>query len=145
MCIRAVCIVYIGLCYLIRYDEISSVHCEIWEIFAVEKMGWDNNNENDLIDLFTAIVPVVWLWTMVLSMTKQVSSDLSHLIERLIELEEAFIKAMTRGIQVYSRPLSFHLLTSTEHAAIFQNIEKVCARLLFELLVFYYTWLWFVT
>jgi len=59
----------------------------------------------------------------------QVNSDLTHLIERLIELEEAFIAAMTLGVQVYSRPLGFHVLTSTEHFGLFQNVEKVSVRL----------------
>lgn len=51
--------------------------------------------------------------------------NVQQLIERCIGLEEEFIAAMSLGIQVYSRPLSFHLLTPTEHDGLFQNVDKV--------------------
>ena len=56
--------------------------------------------------------------------------DVGQLIEQMIGLEEAFQGAMTLGIQAYSRPLSFHLLTPAEHGGLFQNVEKVIARTL---------------
>ena len=46
-------------------------------------------------------------------------------LQSLLECEQDFVDAMHRGIQMFSRPLRHHILTSQQHSNIFQNIEKV--------------------
>jgi hypothetical protein len=43
----------------------------------------------------------------------------------LIEIEKEFICQLELGVQLYSRPLKHYLISSNEHAKLFQNIEKV--------------------
>ncbi|KAH3693876.1 hypothetical protein DPMN_081315 [Dreissena polymorpha] len=50
-------------------------------------------------------------------------------LHRLLCLEENFVDLMTSGIHGYSRPLRHCLLSGSEHQALFQNIEKVCAKM----------------
>lgn len=45
----------------------------------------------------------------------------------LIEIEKDFITQLELGVQLYSRPLKHYLISSTEHAKLFQNIEKILA------------------
>ena len=48
--------------------------------------------------------------------------------ECLLNLEEKFIDLMQKGVQQYSRPLRHcMMITSAEHHALFQNIEKILA------------------
>lgn len=42
-----------------------------------------------------------------------------------MKLEREFVDKMTSGIQAYSRPLRHHVIDSVDHAALFQNVEKV--------------------
>ena len=46
-------------------------------------------------------------------------------LQSLLECEQDFVDVMHRGIQMFSRPLRHHILTSQQHSNIFQNIEKV--------------------
>ncbi|XP_045190798.2 uncharacterized protein LOC123547613 [Mercenaria mercenaria] len=46
-------------------------------------------------------------------------------LHRLLCLEENFVDLMNTGIQKFSRPLRHCVLTSTQHATLFQNIEKI--------------------
>ena len=41
------------------------------------------------------------------------------------QLEEKFVDLMTSGMMTYSRPLRYHILTASQHSALFQNVEKV--------------------
>ncbi|CAF2751426.1 unnamed protein product [Rotaria sp. Silwood2] len=45
----------------------------------------------------------------------------------LIEIEKEFICQLELGVQLYSRPLKHYLISSNEHAKLFQNIEKILA------------------
>ncbi|CAF5124297.1 unnamed protein product, partial [Rotaria magnacalcarata] len=45
----------------------------------------------------------------------------------LIEIEKDFICQLELGVQLYSRPLKHYLISSNEHAKLFQNIEKILA------------------
>ena len=46
-------------------------------------------------------------------------------LQSLLECEQDFVDVMHRGIQMFSRPLRHHILTSQQHSNIFQNVEKV--------------------
>ena len=46
-------------------------------------------------------------------------------LQSLLECEQDFVDVMHRGIQMFSRPLRHHILTSQQHSDTFQNIEKV--------------------
>ncbi|XP_053407877.1 uncharacterized protein LOC123547611 isoform X2 [Mercenaria mercenaria] len=46
-------------------------------------------------------------------------------LHRLLCLEENFVDLMNTGIQKFSRPLRHCVITSTQHATLFQNIEKI--------------------
>ena len=46
-------------------------------------------------------------------------------LQSLLECEQDFVDVMHRGIQMFSRPLRHHILTSQQHSDIFQNVEKV--------------------
>ena len=46
-------------------------------------------------------------------------------LQSLLECEQDFVDVMHRGIQMFSRPLRHHILTSQQHSSIFQNVEKV--------------------
>ena len=45
----------------------------------------------------------------------------------LIEIEKEFLHQLELGVQWYSRPLKHYLISSMEHAKLFQNIEKILA------------------
>jgi len=45
----------------------------------------------------------------------------------LIRIEQEFIRQIELGVQLYSRPLKHYLISSSEHAKLFQNIEKILA------------------
>ena len=49
--------------------------------------------------------------------------DLS--VRTLIKCEEEYLRCMQRGIQTYSRPLRFCVLSTEQNEVLFQNIEKV--------------------
>jgi len=46
-------------------------------------------------------------------------------VHRLLTIEEDFMRIMKRGMQRFSRPLRHQLLSRSQHATLFQNIEKV--------------------
>ena len=46
-------------------------------------------------------------------------------LQSLLACEQDFVDVMHRGIQMFSRPLRHHILTSQQHSDIFQNVEKV--------------------
>ena len=48
-------------------------------------------------------------------------------VSHLIEIEKEFINQLEMGVQLYSRPLKHYLISSMEHAKLFQNIEKILA------------------
>lgn len=48
-------------------------------------------------------------------------------IEAVAECEDDFVNLMHCGIQMFSRPLRHFILSSSQHAAIFQNVEKLVA------------------
>ena len=50
---------------------------------------------------------------------------MQHAQSHLVELEENYVQLMHHGIQCYSRPLRHAVLSSDQHSAMFQNIEKV--------------------
>jgi len=41
------------------------------------------------------------------------------------QLEEKFVDLMTSGMMTYSRPLRHRILAASQHATVFQNVEKV--------------------
>ena len=49
-------------------------------------------------------------------------------LHRLLCVEENYVELMTAGIQQFSRPLRHCIVTGSQHAALFQNIEKVRDR-----------------
>ena len=53
-------------------------------------------------------------------------------VESIHALEEEFVSQMQCGIQRFSRPLRHCLISSRQHATLFQNVEKVSLRLLYE-------------
>ena len=55
-------------------------------------------------------------------------------LQSLLECEQDFVDVMHRGIQMFSRPLRHHILTSQQHSNIFQNIEKVTINMSYKLL-----------
>jgi hypothetical protein len=54
-----------------------------------------------------------------------VSESYEREVLHLIEIEKEFINQIELGVQLYSRPLKHYLISSNEHAKLFQNIEKV--------------------
>lgn len=54
-----------------------------------------------------------------------ISESYEREVLHLIEIEKEFINQIELGVQLYSRPLKHYLISSTEHAKLFQNIEKV--------------------
>ena len=52
-------------------------------------------------------------------------------IHQLLTCEEDFTRMMKRGAQRFSRPLRHQLLSRSQHATLFQNIEKVCQKNIF--------------
>ena len=55
-------------------------------------------------------------------------------LQSLLECEQDFVDVMHRGIQMFSRPLRHHILTSQQHSNIFQNIEKVTINMSYKVL-----------
>jgi len=53
-------------------------------------------------------------------------------VESIHILEEEFVTQMQCGIQRFSRPLRHCLVSSRQHATLFQNVEKVSLRFLYE-------------
>ena len=49
----------------------------------------------------------------------------SLVTERVLTCETEFVRVMQCGIQRYSRPLRHRVISHSEHATLFQNIEKV--------------------
>ena len=60
-------------------------------------------------------------------------------LQSLLECEQDFVDVMHRGIQMFSRPLRHHILTSQQHSAIFQNIEKVTILITIIMIIAYQT------
>ncbi len=58
---------------------------------------------------------------------KIISESYEREVLNLIEIEKEFINQIELGVQFYSRPLKHYLISSTEHAKLFQNIEKILA------------------
>ncbi|CAF5136651.1 unnamed protein product, partial [Rotaria sp. Silwood1] len=56
---------------------------------------------------------------------KILSESYEREVLNLIEIEKEFINQIELGVQLYSRPLKHYLISSNEHAKLFQNIEKV--------------------
>ena len=54
-----------------------------------------------------------------------ISESYERDVAHLIEIEKDFITQIELGVQLYSRPLKHYLISSNEHAKLFQNIEKV--------------------
>ncbi|CAF0909556.1 unnamed protein product [Rotaria sp. Silwood1] len=58
---------------------------------------------------------------------KILSESYEREVLNLIEIEKEFINQIELGVQLYSRPLKHYLISSNEHAKLFQNIEKILA------------------
>ncbi|CAF2883451.1 unnamed protein product [Rotaria sp. Silwood2] len=58
---------------------------------------------------------------------KILSESYAREVLNLIEIEKEFINQIELGVQLYSRPLKHYLISSNEHAKLFQNIEKILA------------------
>ena len=54
-----------------------------------------------------------------------VCDGLNTALSSLVECERAFVESMQRGIQCFSRPLRHGVLSSNQHAMLFQSVEKV--------------------
>ncbi|XP_045190793.2 uncharacterized protein LOC123547608 [Mercenaria mercenaria] len=63
--------------------------------------------------------------TALLNSATSVDTRRQAALHRLLCLEENFVDFMNTGIQKFSRPLRHCVLTSTQHATLFQNIEKI--------------------
>ncbi|CAF0792703.1 unnamed protein product [Adineta steineri] len=58
---------------------------------------------------------------------KIISEAYERDVLHLINIEKDFIHQIELGVQLYSRPLKHYLISSNEHAKLFQNIEKILA------------------
>ncbi|CAF1231960.1 unnamed protein product [Adineta ricciae] len=56
-----------------------------------------------------------------------ISESYERDVTHLIDIEKDFINQIELGVQLYSRPLKHYLISSNEHAKLFQNIEKILA------------------
>ena len=52
-------------------------------------------------------------------------SRLAAAVCDVVRCEQVFVHNMQRGMQGYSRPLRHRIINTRQHAALFQNIEKV--------------------
>lgn len=66
-----------------------------------------------------------YLYMFILQTVQTSETRKQEAIHRLLSLELDFIDLMHSGMQRYSRPLRHCILSHSQHAAVFQNIEKV--------------------
>ena len=101
-------------CFLVSEEGTISRHCGAYS---------DNSDS----DSFTSS-PFGGVTFPDLSLSSEEHSSCSiqqAALQSLLECEQDFVDVMHRGIQMFSRPLRHHILTSQQHSNIFQNIEKV--------------------
>ncbi|KAI0227526.1 hypothetical protein LSAT2_021994 [Lamellibrachia satsuma] len=55
----------------------------------------------------------------------ELQCDFAH--QRVLACESKFVEVMQSGIQRYSRPLRHRVISHSEHATLFQNVEKLVA------------------
>ncbi len=107
-------------------EKLKRVEQECWQI--VEELNQNNSWESSIATVTTAETPSF----TDLSSCSSSESATNHL-EALIRAEYDFLTRMQAGVQCYSRPLRYCMLSPEEHDSLFQNGEKIMAIAEFHL------------
>ena len=116
------------VCSLVSEEGTRSRHCEAY------------SDHSDSDSLTSSPYGGATFPNLSLSNEEQSSCSIQQAaLQSLLECEQDFVDVMHRGIQMFSRPLRHHILTSQQHSNIFQNIEKVTILTIIIMIIAYQT------
>ena len=84
-----------------------------------------SSDEEEIYENYISRCPTKKLRTSYEDRTSVCYAERRAAIYRLWRCEADFVQMMSSGIQRYSRPLRHCIISSVEHKALFQNVEKV--------------------
>ena len=121
------CLQHVSMTTTIKDDTTLAPDCPlVSEEVNISRHCWAYSDHSDSDSLTSSPCGGTTFPDLSLSSEEHSScSTQQDALQSLLECEQDFVDVMHRGIQMFSRPLRHHILTSQQHSNIFQNIEKV--------------------
>ena len=130
------CLQHVSMTTTIKDDTTSAPDCSlVSEEDTISRHCGAYSDHNDSDSLTSSPFSGATFSDLSLSSEKHSSCSIQQAaLQSLLECEQDFVDVMHRGIQMFSRPLRHHILTSQQHSNIFQNIEKVTINMSYKVL-----------